>query len=150
MKKLVDDNNDNYDKDEVEDPDKLIPIASIELLTQWITEGQREISSKSIYRSNTTYPSLAICYLQLHAHVLEYPERMEEFLARENELDKIFGGNPIYKKYELDPAEASARWNNILILWRDIGPGWIDTRGEYRYRPGMIPDNIEFKNWTDE
>ena len=143
MKKLVDDNNDNYDKDEVEDPDKLIPIASIELLTQWITEGQREI-----YGTNTTYPSLAICYLQLHAHVLEYPERMKEFIAREEELDKIFGGNPIYKKYELRPEEASARWNNILALWRDIGPGWIDTRGEYR--PGMMPDNIEFNNWTNE
>ncbi len=130
-----------------EDPDKLRPTTTIEILTQSITDAQGQISARTGYRGRDTYPLLAICYIQLRAHGLEYEDRLEEFEVAEQSLDKKYGGTLTARKYYISWDEADERFKNILVFWRDIGAGWIDKDNYYT---DMSPDTINFAGWTDK
>lgn len=132
-----------------EDPEELRSFPTIELLMDWVNESQREVAERAgDTRTKNTYPALTILHIQLRAHGIEYPERLEKFEETENALDNIYGGSLIMRKYVMRFEEADKRLKNAIMFAHEIGPLRIDTK--YAYYRSSAPDMIDFTGWSDD
>lgn len=129
------------------EPDELIPVPISTIIDEWVAVESQEVAYKSgIGGLKNEYPSYAVLRIILTALAIDFPNLLEQYEKKEKELDKLYG-DVVERKFNLYTVEADERHKNILLLWHQLGPGRIDTRGAYStLRP---PDNIDFSGWDD-
>lgn len=130
-------------------PDELRAVPVITIFEEWIKNAQDEVAMSSNYGyGKQPYPALAIAHIQIRALLSDFTEKVEEFEENERKIDARYGGSPMEKNYEMTYNEAHERVKNLLDLWREGGPGYIDKKYDY-YQP-MSTDYLDFAEWGED
>jgi hypothetical protein len=135
--------------DDSSQPDELRAVPVITIFEDWIKNAQDEVAMSSNYGyGKQPYPAMAIAHIQIRSLLSDFTEKVEEFEENERKIDAKYGGSPLEKNYEMTYNEAYERVKNLLDLWREGGPGYIDKKYDY-YQP-MSADYLDFVEWGED
>ena len=135
--------------DDSSQPDELRAVPVITIFEDWIKNAQDEVAMSSNYGyGKQPYPAMAIAHIQIRSLLSDFTEKVEEFEENERKIDAKYGGSPLEKNYEMTYNEAYERMKNLLDLWREGGPGYIDKKSDY-YQP-MSADYLDFVEWGED
>ncbi len=130
-------------------PDELRAVPVITIFEEWIKNVHDEVAMSSNYGyGKQPYPAMAIVHIQIRSLLSDFTEKVEEFEENERKIDARYGGSPLEKNYEMTYSEAYERMKNLLDLWREGGPGYIDKKYDY-YQP-MSADYLDFTEWGED
>ena len=137
------------DGEEDSQPDKLRAVPVIQIVDDWIKNFHDEIADSANYGyGKQPYPCMSIVYILLRTLLSDFKEKIAESEGKEKEIDIRYGGSPLEKNFEMTYQEADERAHNLMKLWRDGGPGYIDKR--YDYYQMQSPDYVDFTEWGED